>query len=238
MSSQPDPLADPTVGVPTQPPTEAAPPQTAPRYGVPESDAPQHDGPRYGVPESDAPQHDGPQHDVPRYDAPQHDAPQQDPRYDAPRYDSPHQDAPGYDAPPQYAGAPQYAPSYGQQPGTPYGSPYDAPPGYPVQQGAPRRPRDRGALVAACLAFLVVVLGAPALVLAWRSAVGPEIVPSGLVGGLLAVAGLSVLAAGVFPLVTSRGESAADAGPSSLLRPPVVLALVGAILLVGAAIAV
>jgi hypothetical protein len=121
----------------------------------------------------------------------------------------------------------------------PYGSQYDAPPGYPAQQPAPRAPRgDRGTLVAACLAFLVVVLGAPALVVAWRSAVGPSVVTSGLVAGVLVVTGLAVLAIGVFPLVTSRGDARPDAGPANLFRPPVVLALIGAILLVGAAIAV
>jgi hypothetical protein len=166
----------------------------------------------------------------------------------APQYET----APEYEAAPQYEGAPQeqsqyatpqYAQSYehnpyGQQPGPPYGSQYDAPPGYPTQPAGPRRPRpDRRTLVAACLAFLVVVLGAPALVVAWRSAVDTVMIPSGLVTGVLVVTGLAVLAAGVFPLVTAR-EPQSDAGPASLFRAPVVLALVGAILLLGAAITV
>ncbi|HEV7754246.1 MAG TPA: hypothetical protein VGO94_00165 [Mycobacteriales bacterium] len=149
----------------------------------------------------------------------------------------PHPEAPtaAYDA--HHTPYPQHSPYPQHTPGNdvPYGSPA---PGYGTPAAPPRAKGDRGALVAACLAFLVVVLGAPALVLAWRSAVGPSIVPSGLVGGLLAVTGLSVLAVGLFPLVTSRGDAQPDAGPAALLRAPVLLSLIGAILLVGAAIAV
>jgi hypothetical protein len=191
MPSQPDPLADQTVGVPTQPPAEAAPQQAG--------SAPQDATLQDAAPQEAAQHHAG---------AAQHYA------------------APQYDPAPQYGAPPQYAPSYDHHP-------------YPQQGGTPYdAPRDRGALVGACLAFLVVVLGAPALVVAWRSAVGPVIVPSGLVGGLLAVAGLAVLAVGLYPLVTSRGEAQPETGPASLLRTPVVLALIGAILLVGAAVAV
>jgi hypothetical protein len=159
--------------------------------------------------------------------------------------------------------------------GRAFGSPYGLEPGVaghvqpdpeigPVapaeSAGAAAEPPARGgAVVAACLAFLVVALGAPALILVWRSAVGPSTSPSGVVGGLLAVIGLSVLAAGVFPLLTNRPAPAGDPpagdlpagdlpagdpaeGPagfrSAVLRPPFVLTAVGALILVGAAIAV
>jgi hypothetical protein len=188
MPSHPDPLAEQTVGVPTQPPADG-PAEPAQQYAAPPQD---ETGAQYGA---------------------------------------------QYAAPPQYAAQETtqhpYPPS-----GLPFASQYDAPPGYPTQPTAPRVRGDRGALVAACLAFLVVALGAPAVVLAWRSAVGPGIVPSGLVGGVLAVTGLSVLAVGLFPLVTSRGDAPPETGPAALFRAPVLLALIGAILLVGAAIAV
>jgi hypothetical protein len=103
------------------------------------------------------------------------------------------------------------------------------------------------ALVAAGLAFLVVVLGAPALVLAWRNAVSVDPYPPGVVGGLLAMTGLAVLAVGLFPLLT-RGSAAPEAqeavtaregrsAGSALLEPPVILVLVGAVILLGAALA-
>jgi hypothetical protein len=147
-----------------------------------------------------------------------------------------------------------------EQPGTPYtaqqsGPPYGRPPfdpaGAPYGYEAPTAPHERpafgaaatgngprgGAAVAAFLAFLVVALGAPALVLAWRSAVGDHLVPSGLVGGLLAVTGLSVLAAGLFRLAT-KGDDGSGPLSERLLRAPALLVLVGTVLLVGAAIAV
>jgi hypothetical protein len=160
-------------------------------------------------------------------------------------YAAPHTEAPSQYAAPHAEASPQYAASY-EQPQQPYppqapgsGVPYGAPPAGYGEAPQPRPAKgDRGALVAACLAFLVVVLGAPALVLAWRSAVGPHLAPAGLVGGLLAVTGLSVLAVGLFPLLTARGDTQPEAGPAALLRAPVLLALIGAVLLVGAAIAV
>jgi hypothetical protein len=138
-----------------------------------------------------------------------------------------------------------------------YGAPYDPTGGYPTAPitdgfsvdsptehharpgaGNDRAPRG-GALIAACLAFLVVVLGAPALVLAWRSGVGPNPSPSGLVGGLLAMTGLAVLAAGLFPALTAREDAQPGKGIVwTVFRPPVVLILVGTALLIGAAIAV
>jgi hypothetical protein len=137
-----------------------------------------------------------------------------------------------------------------QQSGPPYGAPFD-PAGAPYGYEAPTAPHERpafgaaatgngprgGAAVAAFLAFLVVALGAPALVLTWRSAVGDHLVPSGLVGGLLAVTGLSVLAAGLFRLAT-KGDDGSGPLSERLLRAPALLVLVGTVLLVGAAIAV
>jgi hypothetical protein len=136
------------------------------------------------------------------------------------------------------------APGYGQQPGT-SGFPYGGTSyGHDHPTEAHQRPalapsgtaQRGGAATAALLAFLVVVLGLPALVLTWRSAVGHDLAPSGLVGGLLAVTGLSVLAAGLFRLVArpDQGGGAAE----RLLRAPALLVIVGTVLLVGAAFAV
>jgi hypothetical protein len=160
---------------------------------------------------------------------------------------------------------PQQQPQYGAGPfgGMPYG--YDSPTEShhrPVfgrgggRTGGLGRGRT-GAGVAAGLAFLVVVLGVPALVLTWRSAVGPHVSAPGLVASLLAVVGLVVLAAGLFPLITGKtigkaagkaagettgettGEGDAEvSGFAALTRPPALLAILGTVLLLGAAIAV
>jgi hypothetical protein len=146
---------------------------------------------------------------------------------------------PGYGAPFDLTG--------GGHPTTPIGATTPIDHGLPGDPAADHHPRPEaggrapggGYLVAACLAFLVVILGAPALVLAWRSGLGPNPSPAGLVGGVLAVAGLAVLGAGVFSLVTSREEVEPRKGTIwTLLHPPFVLVIAGTVLLLGAATAV
>jgi hypothetical protein len=147
---------------------------------------------------------------------------------------------------------PEQGSPYASEQGGPYGRiPFD-PAGAAYGYDTPTEPHQRpsfgngpstrsgprgGAVAAAFLAFLVVALGTPALVLSWRSAVGDHLVPSGLVGGLLAVTGLSVLAAGLFRLLT-KPEDGVGPLADRMLRPPVLLVLLGTVLLLAAAIAV
>jgi hypothetical protein len=143
--------------------------------------------------------------------------------------------------------------AYGHPVETPYGGGQyeysDAPAavGYPTEAPAGAQPRSsRGGVpgkpvVAAGLAFLVVALSAPALIMAWRTAVGAGVHPAGVIGGLLAVTGLAVLATGLFSLLTgglatAEGD-AARGGAAELTRPPGLLVVVGAVLLVTAGIA-
>jgi len=97
-------------------------------------------------------------------------------------------------------------------------------------------------LFGAGLGVLLVVLGLPTLVLVWRSALSSTVSPSGLVGGLLVLIGLTLLSVGGFSLVgrASRVEEDAAAGrwTAVLLRPCVLVLGLGIILLVCAAIAV
>ncbi len=97
-------------------------------------------------------------------------------------------------------------------------------------------------LFGAGLGVLVVLLGLPTLVLVWRSALASPLSPSGLVGGLLVLVGLVLLSVGGFTLVSgaARVEQDATAGrwAAILLRPSVLMALLGTVLLVCAALAV
>jgi hypothetical protein len=154
-----------------------------------------------------------------------------------------------------YGEAPQRP--YGEAPQHPYGGgapQYDFPTGqggvpYPTEMPAEARPRTPGrgrpsprVVAAAGLAFLAVLLSAPALILAWRAAMGDNVATAGVVGGLLAVVGVLLLAVGLFPILlagpaSDAGAGQARGGAAELARPPALLVVVGAVLLVAAAVA-
>jgi hypothetical protein len=97
-------------------------------------------------------------------------------------------------------------------------------------------------LFGAGLGVLLVVLGLPTLVLVWRSALTSPLSPSGLVGGLLVLVGLVVLSVGGFSLASGAGKVEQDAAAGRwaavVLRPSILLVLLGTVLLICAALAV
>lgn len=132
----------------------------------------------------------------------------------------------------------QHQPSSRQDP------PRHEPPRAPAELAHARRQVTNIApvLFGAGLGVLLVVLGLPTLVLVWRSALASTLSPSGLVGGLLVLVGLVLLCAGGFSLVSGAAKVEQDAAAGRwaavVLRPSVMLVLLGVILLVCAALAV
>jgi hypothetical protein len=125
-------------------------------------------------------------------------------------------------------------------------APRDAPAASP--SAVARRPRafprvTAESAVRVALGLVLLVLAVPTLTLIARSVFGDRMNPAGVVGGLLVLAGLSLLAAGAAPLVLARTASSArresgDVDRASVPSGTTVLVGAGVVLLFCAAIAV
>jgi hypothetical protein len=103
--------------------------------------------------------------------------------------------------------------------------------------------RTRRPLLMVLLAVAVTVLEVPAIRLLTWGAFGEQVSAPGVIGGTLLVIGLPLFALGVHALVTGAAHAPSPPGPSGpsgpagWLRPPLMYLLLGAALLVAAALA-
>lgn len=140
-------------------------------------------------------------------------------------------ETPGY---PAAAGVPPVLASMLQQ------SPTGGHPTQPVQPRSPNQLADGayrtnrpGSAVALVLGALLFAM--PPLVLVWRSALDTGS-SSGVIGGTLALLGLPLLAAGLYPLM-GGGAATGAREYTALLRPPYIYLLLGVALLTAAGLA-
>ncbi|MDQ7907260.1 hypothetical protein RB614_22350 [Phytohabitans sp. ZYX-F-186] len=108
-------------------------------------------------------------------------------------------------------------------------------PAGPPADGVYRTKRPAAGIV---LAVLAVVFEIPALRLLADAAIGGPVVASGVVAGTFLVAGLPLVALGLYALVTGANRLPGDGGGAhAWLRPPTAYLPVGLVLLVAAALA-
>ncbi|GAA4448421.1 hypothetical protein [Phytohabitans houttuyneae] len=108
-------------------------------------------------------------------------------------------------------------------------------PSMPPADGVYRTKRPAAGIVFAVLAAIFEI---PALRLLADAAVGGPVVASGVVAGTFLVAGLPLVAFGLYALVTGANRLPSDgAGPQAWLRPPTAYLPIGLVLLVAAALA-
>lgn len=109
-------------------------------------------------------------------------------------------------------------------------------PAAPAPEGVYRTKRPTAGIV---FAVFAVVFEIPALRLLGDAAIGGPVVASGVVAGTFLVAGLPLVALGLYALVTGANRLPSDGGggAQAWLRPPTAYLPVGLILLVAAALA-
>jgi hypothetical protein len=109
-------------------------------------------------------------------------------------------------------------------------------PAAPASDGVYRSKRPAAGIVFAILAGVFEI---PALRLLADAAIGGPVVASGVVAGTFLVAGLPMVALGLYALVTGANRLPADGGggAQAWLRPPTAYLPVGLILLIAAALA-
>jgi hypothetical protein len=182
------------------------------------------------------------------------------PAIEVPAYGAPPVPAPAaYDVPPAAPQAPPPPPGYKsfQEPTTavppvasrPEGEPFETQrfhteaidraalrrPSAPQTDGVYRTKRSAAGIV---FAVLTVIFEIPALRLLADAAIGGPVVASGVVAGTFMVAGLPLVALGLYALVTGANRLPGDGGGAQAwLRPPTAYLPVGLVLLVAAALA-
>jgi hypothetical protein len=205
----------------------------------------------------------GPAIEVPAYGAPPSAAAYGGPSSAPPAASPPLVPAPAvYEVPPPASSSPPPPPGYQppafEQPTGPVPSVVPRPPeGEPVEtqrfhaeaidRSALRRPaapasdgvyRTKRPAAGIVFAALAAVFEIPALRLLGDAAIGGPVVASGVVAGTFLVAGLPLVALGLYALVTGANRLPSDGGGAQAwLRPPTAYLPVGLILLVAAALA-